>query len=102
MEMGRDLDGLGDTDMTRPFRIGPIKISLVLIASLIVGSLANAEAFQARVVDVSAGDIFEIERDGKRQLVVLYGVEALGTKTLAGKEAKAFASDYGESYPLIK
>lgn len=52
-----------------------------------------AETFEARVVGVSAGDIFKVRRGGQSELVVLYGVEAPNTRSLAGKEAKRFATD---------
>ncbi|NIR32211.1 MAG: hypothetical protein GWN84_23520 [Gammaproteobacteria bacterium] len=51
----------------------------------------SAEAFSAKVVQVSAGDVFEIAHAGERELVVLYGVDAPSTSVRAGKQAKAFA-----------
>lgn len=51
------------------------------------------ETFEARVVGVSAGDIFKVSRGGQSELVVLYGVEAPITRSFAGKEAKRFATD---------
>lgn len=52
-----------------------------------------AETFEARVVSVSAGDIFKVRRGGQSELVVLYGVAAPSTRSLAGKEARRFAMD---------
>ncbi len=52
-----------------------------------------AETFEARVVGVSAGDIFKVNHGGQSELVVLYGVVAPSTRSLAGKEAKRFATD---------
>ena len=52
-----------------------------------------AETFEARVAGVSAGDIFKVPRGGQSELVVLYGVEAPSTRSLAGKEARRFAAE---------
>lgn len=61
---------------------------------------APAESFPARVVDISAGDIFEIAHQGTRELVVLYGVDAPSTATLIGKQAKTFAEQRVLNQPV--
>ncbi len=49
-----------------------------------------AEDYAALVTGVTAGDIYQVDRKGKEQLVVLYGVLA-GPSPLAAKLAKEFA-----------
>lgn len=67
---------------------------LMAASTLVLGaSPAWGESYEARVVGVSAGDIFALNHDGKNELVVLYGVTAPSTQTLAGQEAQRFASD---------
>lgn len=51
----------------------------------------SAQTFPAIVTDVTAGDIYKIDRKGKEQLVVLYGVTSLGIKGSA-RQAKDFAT----------
>lgn len=65
-------------------------VALSLLIALPFSTVA--ENFEAKIVDVSAGHIFEVRHAGQRELVVLYGVESPSSKTLAGKEAKRFAT----------
>lgn len=73
-----------------------LSIARLLGCVALLGALAQSAAaqnFPAKVVEVSAGDIFEIVHEGKRELVVLYGVDAPGPHVRVGKQAKAFAEE---------
>src|SRR5262245_6054885 len=69
-----------------------LKLPLVGISLLVCVGSVFAEGFSARVVDVTAGDIFRIDRKGKQEVVVLYGVVD-GPSPLASKVAKQFATE---------
>ena len=71
-------------------RISALFATALLLAA---SSVASAETFTARVVDVTSGNIFEVRHAETRELVVLYGVESPSSASLAGKEAKRFASE---------
>jgi endonuclease YncB( thermonuclease family) len=66
--------------------------SIAVLVLFGCASAAIAQGFQARVVDVTAGDIFQIERKNKKEIVVLYGVVA-GPSPLAAKQARQFATE---------
>ncbi len=70
----------------------PRTFSIAALLGCACVAAAFAEGFQARVVGVTAGDIFQIDRKGKAELVVLYGVVA-GPSPLAAKEARRYATE---------
>lgn len=68
-----------------------IWISAIASCALL-GSDAHSQTYSAVVTDITAGDIYKIDRKGKEQLVVLYGVTSIGGKN-AARQAKEFATE---------
>jgi endonuclease YncB( thermonuclease family) len=64
---------------------------MLLAAALYPSCPAGAQDFQAKVLRVIAGDIFEIEQGRKTEIVVLYGVAVEGTAVAIAKQAREFA-----------
>ena len=61
-----------------------------LLALCVPDPCAAEPRFSATVTGVIRGDVLELERAGKRQRVLLYGVECPASVSDTGKEAKAF------------
>lgn len=53
-----------------------LRMIAISCAACLFCGLAAAQSFPAVVIDVTAGDIYQVENKGEKQLVVLYGVVA--------------------------
>ncbi len=65
--------------------------AIALLATALLSESVFAESFAARVSGVTAGDIYQIDRSGQEELVVLYGAR-VGPNPMAAKQAREYAT----------
>src|SRR5262249_38262278 len=86
---------------SRPYGNPPVKHRLsslfvplaLLTANLFFTAAAGAETFTAKVVSVPDGDTLNVEHNGAREKVILYGVDCPEIGQAYGEEAKKFTDE---------
>lgn len=71
----------------------PIKSITALLLCLFAAPAFSAETFTGKVVGVTDGDTIRVLRDGKAQVIRLYGVDAPESGQAFGAKAKQFVSE---------
>lgn len=76
------------------FYDGPsMRISLTLIALILSVAPTRAEEFSGKVVGVSDGDTIRVMREGKAELVRLWGIDCPESRQPFGMRAKQFTGE---------
>jgi endonuclease YncB( thermonuclease family) len=65
----------------------------MLTAQLIVAPDANAESFTAKVLSVPDGDSLNVEHNGSKEKVILYGVDCPELGQAYGEEARKYTDE---------
>lgn len=68
-------------------------LALALISSLVVEQEAQAERYKVRVLTVYDGDTLLVDHSGKREKIILYGIDCPESAQDSGPQAKQFTED---------